>query len=105
MMLKQNPPRSIAQKLQTDESVQTDDLLLCTDTDIDPQGNYETQWLAVSDSRLWVMTNGSKPQVHFSLDLENASEFRCQGVIGSGLLQARVGDMYVDVLRYSNRLA
>ena len=104
-MLKQNPPASIAQKLQQDEEVQTSDLLLCTDTDIDPRGQYQTQWLAVSDRRLWVMTNGSKPKVHFALDLDKACEFRCQDAVGSGLLQARVGDMYVDVLRYSNRLA
>lgn len=103
-MLKQHPPKSIARHL-AERQIAAEDLRLCTDTDIDPQGRYQAQWLAVTDSRLFVMTNGAKPKVHFELDLAKAEEFRCQGVIGSGLLQARVDGLYVDVLRYSNRLA
>ena len=103
-MLKKTPPASILEKLK-DEGIHPEDLLLCTDTDIDPRGRYTPQWLAVTPERLLVMTNGRSPKCHFDLELSKASEFRTQGVIGSGLLQARVGDLYIDVLRYSNRQA
>jgi hypothetical protein len=57
-------------------------------------------------------TNGqtgmSAPPLHRRLtcriELSQVSEFRCEGVIGSGLLQARVDGVFIDLLRYSNSL-
>lgn len=102
-MLKKTPPASIA-RLLADNSIQVDDLLLCTDTDIDRAGRYQKQWLAVSQDRVFVCTNGEFPKVHAEIKIKDATEFRCESVIGSGLLQARVDGLFVDLLRFSNRL-
>jgi ATP-binding cassette subfamily B protein len=104
MSLKQTPPAKIVNCLAA-ESITHDDLLLCTDTDIDGLGSYRQSWLAVSKDYIYVVSDGKAPQIEFRLAIENVSEFRCHGTIGSGLLQARVDGCFIDILRYSNRFA
>jgi len=102
--MKQTPPEPVVQRLAR-ESIHPDDLVLCTDTDIDRLGTYTVQWLAVTQDRLLVLSDGEAPEVVVNLRFKEVTEFRCRGAIGSGLLQARIDDMFVDLLRYSNRLA
>jgi ATP-binding cassette subfamily B protein len=45
---------------------------------------------------------GGPGRVVLELALKDASEIRCESVIGSGLVQARVDGVFVDLLRYSN---
>ncbi len=85
--------------------IRQEDLLLCTPSDIDFLGHYQVQWLAATSERLMVLADGDPPATLLSLPLAEISEVRVHGTIGSGLLQARVGGMYVDVVRFSNRLA
>ncbi|MEI7634964.1 MAG: DUF1854 domain-containing protein [bacterium] len=103
-MLKQQPPASVAAGLAT-VNIQPQDILLCADTDIDRAGNYVPQWLVVTKDRVIVFSSGDHSESLFDLQIADATEFRCQSVIGSGLLQVRAGGLYVTVLRYSNRLA
>jgi ATP-binding cassette subfamily B protein len=102
--MKQVPPAPVAERLAS-ESIGPDDLLLCTHTDIDRLGSYRQQWLAVTKERVLVLSEGDAPEVLVNVPFSEVSEFRCRGAIGSGLLQARVDNMFVDILRYSNRLA
>lgn len=81
------------------------EVLLCTQTDIDFLGQYQTQWLVVTAQKLLVIAESEPPQVLAALPVKDISEVRVHGTIGSGLLQARVGGVYVDLLRFSNRLA
>lgn len=104
MALKQCPPGKIVECLAA-ESISTGDLLLCTNTDIDNLGTYRQSWLAVSKDSIYVVSDGDAPKVELRLAIDTVSEFRCQGTIGSGLLQARVDGCFIDILRYSNRLA
>jgi len=103
-VLKQVPPAPIAHKLAS-EAIRQEDILLCTNTDIDRQGNYREQWLVVTAEKVLVFSDGEAPEPLVRIRFDEVTEFRCRGAIGSGLLQARVDEMYVDVLRYSNRLA
>src|SRR3990172_7544469 len=104
MALKQCPPGKIVECLAA-ESINISDLLLCTNTDIDNLGTYRQSWLAVSKDTIYVVSDGDLPKVELRLDIGKVSEFRCQGTIGSGLLQARVDGCFIDILRYSNRPA
>ncbi len=104
MSLRQNPPAKIANCL-AGESITAEELLICTDTDIDYFGKYRQSWLAVSKDYIYVVSDGEMPKIEMRLAIESVSEFRCQGTIGSGLLQARVDGCFIDILRYSNRLA
>jgi ATP-binding cassette subfamily B protein len=80
-------------------------LRMFTSTDIDFDGRYHPQWLAVTDDRIVVFNGAAPHDVLLTMQLSEATEFRCQSTVGAGLLQARVGALSVDVLRYSNRLA
>lgn len=104
-MLRKEPPAAVAQVLR-DRGVDPAALSLCTDSDIDLLGRYYPQWLAVSDSKLFVLhaENGHAELVR-ELSIPGAERFRAESVVGSGLLQARIDGVYVDVVRYSNRLA
>jgi ATP-binding cassette subfamily B protein len=104
MSLKIDPPQAVADALAA-ESVDTRGILLCTSTDIDSLGTYKPQWLVVTKEGLWVVSEGEQPMVTLRLAFKDVTEFRCQGTIGSGLLQARTEGVFVDVLRYSNRYA
>lgn len=104
MSLKQSLPGHIA-KCLADESINVNELLLCTTTDIDDVGIYKERWLAVNKDKLFVISDGAMPKVDLRLEIKTAAEFRCYGAVGSGLLQARVDGCFIDILRYSNRLA
>jgi len=93
-MFKKDISPSIAGKLRN-VNVSQDDVLLFTDTDIDHLNRYQTLWLAVTKERIFVFTDGASPIEVFNLELRKATEYRCSGVVGAGLLQARVDGMFV----------
>lgn len=102
--LQQSPPTEVADLLRA-SGVEADDLLLCTPTEIDLAGQYRNHWLAVTDSRLLVVSDGAAPKLTRDIALDDALEFRAYAGVGSGLLQARLNGSYIDLLRYSNAAA
>lgn len=78
---------------------------ISTRTDIDRFGKYVTKWLIVTDDSLYVVEESEPPRLAISIELKKATEFRNQNVVGSGILQAQIDGMYIDILRYSNSLA
>lgn len=102
--LKRTPPLGIV-RLLSQERIGLDDLLLCVETDIDANGACRPQWLIVTADRVLVCSDGDTTSVDLRLTFAQVSEFRCEAVIGSGLLQARVDGLFVDLLRFSNKLA
>ena len=104
MALREQLPQGILDLLQG--SIESErDVLIATRTDIDRFGRNAVQWLAVTESELFVIVGGAEPAILNRLKKEQASEFRCQNVVGSGLLQAQTDGMYLDLLRFSNTLA
>lgn len=100
----QKLPDSVLASL-AQQGVQPDRILLSLSTDIDRLGRYQPQWLVVLEDRLFVAHEGPPVEIAFTLAFAEAAEFRIQSAVGSGLLQARVDSMYVDVLRFTNRLS
>ena len=96
-MLKLVPPHTVGQAL-AQQGLNPEDLLLCTSTDVNRLGSYEPQWLAVTQERIVVLTEEDAPETLFTMHVKDPSEYRCQSMIGSGLLQARIDGTYVDVL-------
>ncbi len=101
--LLQRPPGSVEEFLR-ERGIGLSDLLLCTDTDVDWSGRYEQQWLVATADHVLVLSGGPTPELLCEVEFTKATEFRCEGVVGSGILQARVDGLFVDLLRYSNRL-
>lgn len=103
-MLRDQLPASILAVLES-HGVADSRILIASRTDIDLYGAYREHWLVVAGERLCVVANGDAPELRFEMELAEASEFRCQPMVGSGLFQARVDGVYVDILRYTNRLS
>lgn len=101
---RQTVPDAIARVLDA-QGVPVADLLLATTTDIDFVGGYQTTWLFVSSEHLLTIVAGEPPALQLHVLKKDIAEVRIQTNIGSGLVQIRVSDMFVDVLRFSNRLA
>lgn len=101
--LRKRPPLAI-QRLLLGMGIAVGDVLLSTSTDINAAGQYCEPWLIVTDKQAIVFSDGDSPRVVCQINLSEVSEFRCEGVIGAGLLQARVNGVFIDLLRYSNSL-
>jgi ATP-binding cassette subfamily B protein len=103
-MLQETPPAAVAESVDR-HGLNGLPLLLTTATDITLEGQFERQWLVVNARMVAVLTEDETPQVLVSLAVADVEEFRVRGVVGSGLLQARVGGTWIDLLRYTNSLA
>ncbi|MBK9120116.1 MAG: DUF1854 domain-containing protein [Phycisphaerales bacterium] len=88
-----------------DRGVAPETLVASTCTDIDLVGRYRELWLVVTADRLLVVSHDEATAVDLDMAIRAAEEYRTQGGVGAGLLQARVNGSWVDVLRYSNRRA
>jgi ATP-binding cassette subfamily B protein len=80
-------------------------MLLATATDLTFDGRLERQWLVVNREHVAVTTGEPGPRLLHGLPVADVESFRAHGVVGSGCLQARVGGVWVDLVRYSNGLA
>lgn len=78
--------------------------IIAARTDIDRLGHERECWLLVSAVHLAVIDPEREEPLR-AMRIDEAAEYRCQGVVGSGLLQARIDDSFVDLLRYSNSLS
>ncbi len=102
-MLTEDIPAEVALRLDL-AGLNHRPVLFSTSTDIALDGTPQRNWLVVTDERLSLVRDGHSPDVVVSLRLKEIDAFRVCAGVGSGSLQARQGDVWVDVLRYSNSL-
>ena len=84
-------------------------LLMTVATDLDQAGRAAEQWLVATEVCLAVVTtneDGAAPVVNClcSYPLQSLQGCRVQTQVGSGYLQIRQQDVWIDLLRFSNRL-
>src|SRR5260370_21505686 len=103
-MLQEHPPEGVLRLLEH-LPPNGQPLLFATSTDLTFDGRLEPQWLVLTPNRLVVLAEDPTPRVLLTLPIAGVESFRAHAVVGSGLLQARVDDVWVDVVRYSNSLA
>lgn len=89
-------------------------VLLSIDTDIRLDGSPAPLWLVVTPDHLSVVEHGTdkreKPSVQRAsvqrvVQWDQIKKFRTTSGTGSGLLQAKLEEGWIDILRFSNRLA
>ena len=102
-MFQQSPPASVIEALQS-HGFDDQPILFSTSTDLSAEGRPEQQWLLLCGRRL-VLLSKEKPRVLHTWTVDEAETFRTHAGVGSGFLQARIGGVWVDVVRYSNSLA
>ncbi len=102
MRLKADIPAPILQHL-AEVGVDASDIVLSLSCDIDLLGRYGRQWVLATSRQLRVYGQKDPLEPRIVLDLSDVAEFRTLAVVGSGLLQAKVDGVWVDLVRYSNR--
>jgi len=103
-MFQQSPPAFILEALKI-HGFDDQSMLFATSTDLSALGVPERQWLVLSGRRLVLLSEGETPAVQQALSIDEVETFRTHAGVGSGFLQARIGGVWVDVIRYSNSLA
>ena len=101
MQLKEEPPSSICDALKA-HGIRTEDLLLSIASDINLLGDFVPQWVLATRTAILVFDQTDPSGPIFMLATAEATHVRAFAVYGSGLLQARVGGVWLDLVRYSN---
>jgi len=104
LSLKQLPPKSVLKGLARQGVDFTDEVLISAQTDINVEGEYAAQWLLATKRAHFVFDSDTAPEPLCSFTFPETLEFRIIPVVGSGLLQARVEGVWLDLLRFSNRI-
>ncbi|HTU93469.1 MAG TPA: DUF1854 domain-containing protein [Gemmataceae bacterium] len=103
-MFQQSPPAFVVKALK-DHGFYDRPILFSTATDLSVEGRPERQWLVLCGRRLALLSESETPALLQTLTVDEAETFRTNAGVGSGFLQARIGGVWVDVVRYSNSLA
>src|SRR5688572_27153930 len=105
--MREELPREIADLLPPKR---LEHLLFCVPTDIDDGGHAAALWLIATKSHLIVASeadaSGEKPaRLLRSIPYDQIGGYRVVAEVGSGYLQIKREEVWVDVLRYTNTLA
>lgn len=84
-------------------------VLLSTSTDLSLSGKPRRHWIVATHANVAAVAEEAEggatphaPRVESHVSVSDVQEFRTQGAVGSGFLQAYVDDHWVDLARYSN---
>ncbi|HEY7328922.1 MAG TPA: DUF1854 domain-containing protein [Gemmataceae bacterium] len=103
-MFQQSPPAFIVEALKS-HGLEDQPILFSTSTDLSAEGRPERQWLFLCGRQLVLLSEDDTPRVLHTWTVDEAETFRTHTGVGSGFLQAHIGGVWVDVIRYSNSLA
>jgi ATP-binding cassette subfamily B protein len=101
MQLKEEPPSSIL-KVLPKAGIPQAEILISIASDINLFGKFVKQWVIASRSTILVFDETEPDAPILKLACAETKEFRAFAVYGSGLLQARINGVWLDVVRYSN---
>jgi ATP-binding cassette subfamily B protein len=98
--LKTEPPASVLSALAR-SGLDAREVVISFASDIDLHGRSQRQWVVASTTSVRVLDEDSSAPL-LSLEFTETADFRTVAVYGSGLLQAKVGGIWLDLVRYSN---
>jgi ATP-binding cassette, subfamily B, bacterial len=102
------PPPPLLQKALEDRGLSDGELLICTNTDLDISGEYSESWILVSkeDVLIYLFDEEEKEAVlSRQVPIGQIEKARTDTRVGSGFLETRTGNVYEELIRYSNRHA
>jgi ATP-binding cassette subfamily B protein len=103
-MYRQELPRSVYDELDR-RGLNGIPVLLSTTTDLTLTGLPRREWIVATRENVAAVSDGDTPTIEAYVPVRDVAEFRTQGAIGSGFLQAYVDDHWVDLARFSNASA
>jgi ATP-binding cassette subfamily B protein len=111
-MLNETLPLSVREELDR-QGLNGVPVLLATSTDLSLAGQSRRHWVVATRDNVATVADGdasstacdAPPSVESHVPVRQVEEFRTQGAMGSGFLQAYVDDHWVDLARFSNAQA
>ena len=102
-MLHEDLPLAVKKELDV-QGLNGVPVLLSTSTDLSLSGRPRRHWIVATHLNVAAVAehDGAAPKVESYVPVADVQEFRTQGAVGSGFLQAYVDDHWVDLARYSN---
>jgi ATP-binding cassette subfamily B protein len=100
-MLNEDLPIAVRQELDA-QGLNGVPVLLSTSTELSLSGKPRRQWIVATHANVAAVSDGAKPKVRAAVPVAEVAEFRTQGAVGSGFLQAFVQDHWIDLARYTN---
>ncbi len=88
------------------QGIPREKVLLATDSDLDAQGRYAEQWLVITADRVATFAldaDGVYPGPGFAV--KDITAAQADARVGSGFLQVKTADGWVNVIRFSNAQA
>src|SRR5215210_3753774 len=77
-------------------------VLLCTTSELSLSGKPERNWIVATRNNVAAVREAASPTVETHVPVAEVREFRTQGTVGSGFLQAYIDDYWVDLARFPN---
>jgi ATP-binding cassette subfamily B protein len=77
-------------------------VLLSTRTDLSLSGQPRRHWIVATQNNVATVADGDAPTVANHVPVAEVEEFRTQGAMGSGFLQAYIDEHWVDLARFQN---
>jgi ATP-binding cassette, subfamily B, bacterial len=77
-------------------------ILLCASSELSLSGKPERHWIVATRENVAAVREANEPTVETHVPVAEVREFRTQGTIGSGFLQAYIDDYWVDLARFPN---
>lgn len=103
-LLQKELPPALRTELEK-SGIAVDSIWLCTDTDLNLSGSYETVYLVATAEDLFVIAAPSADyakHIRRRLSRSEISEIRTRQGVGGGFLEATVDGIYFEVVAYSN---
>jgi ATP-binding cassette subfamily B protein len=100
-MFKEELPRAVYEELDR-RGLNGVPVLLAAHSDLSLSGRPERSWIVATRENVTAVREAETPAVETYVPVSEVREFRTQGAIGSGFLQAYVDDYWVDLARFPN---
>jgi ATP-binding cassette subfamily B protein len=100
-MLHEELPAAVKKELDS-QGLNGVPVLLSTSTELSLSGTPRRHWVVATHLNVAAVSDGPEPKVASYVPVSEVQEFRTQGAVGSGFLQAYVDEHWVDLARYSN---
>jgi len=84
-----------------ENGLRNEPIWIAVDTDISLNGQNQNQWLIATHSSISIVNPADNRVLH-QIGWEDIETIRTVSGVGSGMLQARIDEQWVDLLRYSN---
>ncbi len=103
--LKREVPARVSEAL-AERGIKPDQIKMATNSDLDITGEYSETWVVVTDTHLlvyWLDLEEDTAILSKEIAIADISGVRTDTRVGSGFLEVKTGEVYEEIVRYSNR--